>query len=493
MRQRVVIVGGGISGLAAAHHLQEISPETEIVLLEAGKRLGGVIKSTKKDGFLVESAADNFITTSPVAVDLCKQLGLGDELLQTNAQGRGAMVLCKGKLEPIPPGFLVMAPSRIWPILTTRILSIPGKLRAGLEWFIPKRKQHNDESLKAFVCRRFGVEMFERLVQPLVGGIYTADPNRLSVAATMPRFPQMEQEHGSLLRAMMKEHRKKSDLRPERSGGARYSQFMTLRGGMSRLIDALAESLPVDAIRLDSKVCAVKPTDNRRWSIRVVNGDPSWIEADAVIVASPANHAANMLATTDARIAETLNQIEYASCAVVSLAYRREHIKHPLNTFGFVVPLAEQRMILSCSFSSLKYADRAPAETVLMRVFIGGACQSGLLRLSRKDLIELAERELTDLLGITGPPILRDVTMQTRAMPQYHVGHIEHVNYIDQRLGQHPTLALAGSSLRGVGVPGCIESGQQAARRVATALRSSSRATLLSNRIKRRDDEVTLH
>lgn len=474
MRRRVAIIGGGITGLAAAHHLCEVAPQLDVVLLEANSRLGGVIRTTKKDGFLVESAADNFITTSPVAIDLCTRLGLGAELIGTNPQGRGAMVVCKGRLEPIPSGFLVMAPSRIWPILTTRILSSMGKMRAGLEYFIPRRKQLDDESLKAFVCRRFGSELFERLVQPLVGGIYTADPSRLSIAATMPRFPQMEQQHGSLLRAMMRQRREAGHTKPENSGGARYSQFMTLRGGMSTLTNALANSLPAGAIHRNSPVCAIVPGEHGRWSIRLAKGNQTSLEADAVIVASPAIHAASMLATTDICISEALGQIEYASCAVVSLAYRREQIKHKLNTFGFVVPLAEQRLILSCSFSSLKYPDRAPDEHVLMRVFIGGACQSGLLQLPREQLIQLAERELTELLGISQPPVFRDLTMQVQAMPQYHVGHCERIEIIEQRLAFHPTLALAGSALRGVGVPGCIESGEKAAERVANALAASN-------------------
>ncbi len=474
MRQRVAIIGGGITGLAAAHHLCEVAPQLDVVLLEATSRLGGVIQTTKKDGFLVESAADNFITTSPVAINLCQRLVLGDELIGTNPQGRRAMVVCKGKLEPIPSGFLVMAPSRIWPILTTRILSSMGKLRAGLEYFIPKRKQLDDESLKAFVCRRFGYEMFERLVQPLVGGIYTADPSRLSIAATMPRFPQMEQQHGSLLRAMMRQRREAGQAKPENSGGARYSQFMTLRGGMSTLTSALANSLPAGAIHRNSPVCAIVPEEQGRWSIRLAKGNQQWLDADAVIVASPANHAASMLASTDKSISETLGQIEYASCGVVSLAYRRDQIKHKLNTFGFVVPLAEHRLILSCSFSSLKYPDRAPDELVLMRVFIGGACQGGLLQLPREQLIQLAERELTELLDISQPPVFRDLTMQLQAMPQYHVGHCERVELVEKRLASHPTLALAGSALRGVGVPGCIESGEKAAERIANALAASN-------------------
>ncbi len=469
MHHRVAIIGGGISGLAAAHHLHEMDPELELRLLEAGNRLGGVIQTTEQDGFLIEGAADNFLTNPSAAVDLCGRLGLASELISTNPVGRGAMVVRRGKLEPIPAGFLVMAPSRIWPLMTTRILSVAGKLRAGREYFIPKRESIEDESLQSFICRRFGRQMFERLVQPLVGGIYTADPQRLSVAATMPRFLKMEREHGSLIRAMMRQRRGKP---VDQTSGARYGQFATLRGGMSTLIDALAARLPTKSIELNSPVCGILPNRRGGWSIRATGRESSSFDVDAVVVAAPARPAASMLASVDASLAEELNAIEYASCAVVSLAYRRDQIRHPLNAFGFVVPLIENRRILSCSFSSLKYAGRAPEGTVLLRAFIGGACQGELLQQSESQLIELAQRELADLLGIQGDPLLHHITRQSQAMPQYHVGHCDRVAMIARRLRPFPTLALAGNSLHGVGVPGCIETGEAAARGILSGLAS---------------------
>jgi oxygen-dependent protoporphyrinogen oxidase len=469
MRRCVAIIGGGVSGLAAAHHLRELAPEIDVRLLEARKRLGGVIQTTRQDGFLIESAADNFLTSSPAAVQLCQRLGLGDNLIGTRAEGRQAMVVCKGRLEKIPPGFLVMAPTRLWPLLTTPVLSALGKLRAGYEYFVPKKRDTEDESLQSFVCRRFGQEMFERLVQPLVGGIYTADPRRLSVAATMPRFLQMEREHGSLIRAMLRQRRGRP---PEQTSGARYGQFAALRGGMSSLIEALSQQLPAESISLDSPVCSILPKQSAGWSIRVAGEHPSRLEADGVIVAAPAFRAAEMLGGVDANLADELRGIEYASCAVVSLAYRRDQIRHPLDAFGFVVPLAESRHILSCSFSSLKYEGRAPEGTVLLRVFIGGACQSGLNRLPKSQLVELAELELSTLLNIQGEPMMRHITRQTQAMPQYHVGHCQRIAAIDRRLQQFPSLAIAGSALTGVGVPGCIESGQAAAGRVLSALKN---------------------
>ena len=256
----------------------------------------------------------------------------------------------------------------------------------------------------------------------------------------------------------------------EKRGGARYSQFMTLRGGMSRLIQALGNSLPAEGIHLNSSVRELSQTDSG-WTIQHEDGKQT--SADAVIVAAPANHAAKMLRRVDPKMARRLGRIEYASCAVVSLAFRRDQIRTPLHSFGFVVPHVENHFILSCSFSSEKYEGRAPDGTVLMRVFIGGAMQPGLLRMPDAQLVELAHWELAKLLDIDGEPILRHITRQTNAMPQYHVGHKQRIAEITERLDLHPSLALAGSSLSGVGVPGCIESGQKAAARVVESLKQS--------------------
>lgn len=475
MRRRVTVIGGGISGLAAAHHVHEIAPEVDLTLLESGSRVGGVIQTRRHDGYLIESAADNFLTTSAAAVDLCQRVGLGDAVIRTQPNNRRAMVLHGDKLEPIPAGFLVMAPSRLWPLLSTRVLSGAGRLRSACEMFVPRRRGDEDESLKSFVCRRFGREMFERLVQPLVGAIYTADPDQLSVAATMPRFLEMERRHGSLTRAMIKQ-RWSAQKRPEKSGGARYSQFATLRGGMSSLVEKTAETLPAGSIQLESPVVSVVP-NGMGWTIRRTGRQPSWIECDGVIVAAPAKPSSRMLATVDHRIAEALCGIEYASCAVVSLALRRDQIRAPLDSFGFVVPLVEGRFILSCSFSSLKYEGRAPKDTVLLRVFIGGACQRGLLRMSNQELMELAHWELVRILDIKGEPLFQSITRQNGAIPQYHVGHRQRIAAIEKRLQEFPTLALAGSALTGVGVPGCIEGGEEAARRVVAALRNDHSLT----------------
>lgn len=459
----IAVIGGGISGLSTAFHLRQSNPGVEVVVVDNRPKVGGVIQTTRRDGFIIESAADNFITTNTEVLDLCQRLGLDDQLVSPNPTHRQAMVIHRGRLQPIPPGFIVMAPSRLWPMMTTRVLSLLGKIRAGCELFIPRRRDDSDESLESFVCRRFGREMFDRLVQPLVGGIYTADPKLLSLAATMPRFRDMEKQYGSLIRAALKQRRQQA---AESSGGARYSRFMSLRGGLGTLIQALVDRLPAGSVRSGAGVVSLRPSGDGGWNVRLADSQPSWLRADGVVLATPASESSNLLAATDQILSSDLLEIPYGTCGVVSLGYESKQIGVPMDSFGFVVPLAEHRLILSCSFSSVKYAGRAPAGHVLLRVFIGGACQSGLMQLPPEQLAELAELEVADLLKIDGSPVIRHVTTHWKSMPQYHVGHCQRVAAIERRMEKYPTLALTGSSLHGVGVPNCIASGRRAAERL---------------------------
>lgn len=470
MRRRVAVIGGGITGLAAANRLTELDPSLEVQLLEAGKRVGGVLETSRKDGFLMESAADGFLTSLDSAINLCTRLGLEDELIAPDESCRQALVLNRGRLLAVPAGFHLMAPGRLWPVLSSPLFSVRGKLRAALEFLLPARSDDDDESLQSFVCRRFGREVFDNLVQPLVGGIYAGDPGQLGIEATFPRFREMERQHGSLIRAMLHREREGRDC-----GGARYGQFKTPRGGMGAMVSALAARLPRHSIVLNSPVSAVIPQDKNRWRVEVDGTRSS--EVDGVIIATPAHRAARLIEQVGADSAGKLRDIEYASCAVVSLGYRREQIGHALNGFGFVVPLAERRLIISCSFASVKYSERAPQGCVLLRVFVGGACQSGLLRLSRQELGELAAREVSDVLHIRGEPVVRNVVRQHKAMPQYVVGHRERVARIEAGLQRFRTLALAGSALYGVGVPRCIHSGEAAAEKIHEQLQGLCKST----------------
>ena len=459
MSRRIAIIGGGITGLAAAHRLIELDTSADVTLLEASDRVGGVLRTERRDGFLIEASADNFITNVPWGVDLCRRVGLGEELISTSEKHRRAMVVCRGKLQYIPDGFLLMAPSRIGPILKTPILSPLGKARLLAEPLVESRSERSDESLASFCRRRLGRETFERLIQPLISGIYTADPEKLSMQATMPRFVEMERQHGSLAAAML------TDTGGDtKSSGARYSLFVTPRDGMQSLVEAIVARLPESSLRTNWPVRSIHRS-GRQWDVCSASGETLTFEG--LIVATRSSKAAELLAEVDRPLADDLGKIPYAGCSVVVSAYRREQIAHPLDAFGVVVPAVEKRRILAISFSSNKYAGRAPEDCVLIRVFIGGACQPELNDLRDEQLKQITAEELRELLGARGEPLFSEVKRWSGAMAQYHVGHVQLVERIEQRTSGIAGLELAGGAYRGVGVPNCIHSGERAAERIA--------------------------
>jgi len=457
-RPRVAVIGGGISGLAAAHRLTEILPQAESVLFEASDRLGGVLETVRRDGFLVERSADSFITKYPWATDLCRRIGLEDQLVPTDESRRRALVVRGGELLRVPDAFVLMTANRPWSILSTRVLSWRGKLRLLAEPFMPRRRASDlgDESVAAFATRRLGREAYERLVQPLLAGIHTADADRLSLAATFPEYMAQEQYYGRLQRGAKQ---------PSESG-ARYGMFVAPRDGVSSLVDGIARRLPPDAVRLNTPVAALERDAPDRW--RVVLGE-GWAESfDAVIVALPAPAAAGLLATLDGELSAELAAIEYASCAVVCVAYRRDQFGRPPDGFGFVVPRIEKRSIIAGSFASEKFPGRAPPDDVLIRVFIGGAQAPELVDLADEELQRIARDELASLMQMTGTPLWSEVVRWRAAMPQYHVGHLQRVAQIESRVADFRGLEVAGNAYHGVGIPQCICSGEAAAERTST-------------------------
>lgn len=443
--KRIVIVGGGISGLAAAHRLIELG--SDVTLIEAGPRLGGTIQTHHRDGFLLERGPDSFISEKPEAVALAKRLGLEPRLIQTNEQHRRSFIVRNGRLRPVPEGFQLLAPSRVWPFLTTDIFSLTGKLRMAADLILPRQNGKDDESLASFVRRRLGREALERMAQPMVGGIYTADPETLSLRATLPRFLDMEQKHRSLILAMLRQSKTSG------TSGARYSLFLSFDKGMQVLVDALADVIP--NVRLNTRINTIR--FNETWTLTSDTGET--FEADAVCLAVPAYVASQLLQNINQELAAQLNSIKYASTATINLAYPRAAIKHPLNGFGFVVPFIEKRSLIACTFSSVKFNDRAPEDHVLLRAFAGGALQPDVFASS--DLETRIEADLSELLGITGKPLFTEVAKWERSMPQYEVGHLERIQLIEKNL--MPGLALAGNSYRGAGIPDCIRSGEKAA------------------------------
>ncbi|MDR3233888.1 MAG: protoporphyrinogen oxidase [Planctomycetaceae bacterium] len=470
---QIAVIGGGITGLAAAYRLTQILPDASVTVFDKRNRLGGVLETLHRSGFEIEQSADNFITTVPWGVHLCKELGLEEQLVQTNPLVRRTYAVRKGKLHLLPDGFLMMAPTKLYPMATTPILSWFGKIRAAMELFIPARKDDVDESMANFVRRRLGREVFERLVEPLVSGVYAADMEKLSVLATLPRFRDMERKYGSLITAMQQQLKANKQAHLEEQSGARYSMFVTLRGGLSVLTETLAEKITSRrnyAVRLDADVLPLQK-DNGRWTIEVRDNTHAAAEKpmtfDAVIIASAANDTALLLQKSSPVIAERLAAIRHEGTAIATFAFDAKQIKQEFRGMGFVVPAIERSPILAGSFSSLKYEHRAPAGKTLIRVFAGGARAPELAELEDAQLIPLLFQELKRMIKIDGEALFSCASHWAGTMPQYHVGHRERVREIEALVQADKTLALAGNAFHGVGVPNCIESGIQAAEKIA--------------------------
>ena len=460
---RVVVIGGGISGLAAAHRLLELNPSLDLTLIEGSARLGGTLRTDQREGFLLERGPDSFITEKPEAVALAKRLGIESRLIETNQNHRRSFIVRNGRLRPVPEGFQLLAPSRIWPFLTTDIFSVLGKVRMAGDLILPRRTTNglSDESLSSFVRRRLGREALERMAQPMVGGIYTADPETLSLRATLPRFLQMEQDHRSLILAMLRKSRAQSG-----TSGARYGLFLSFDHGMEVLVQALKDKISGCEIKLNTKVAAI--VRERGWKLRTDKNET--IHADAVCLAVPAYVAAQVLTGVNQTLAAQFNQIKYASTATINIAFRREAIQHPLDGFGFVVPFVEKRSLIACSFSSVKFPGRAPDDHVLLRVFVGGALQPEMFGLDETEMLNRVESDLHELLGITSRPLFAEVSKWQNSMPQYEVGHLDRIAAIENSVRELRGLTLAGNAYRGAGIPDCIRSGETAAESIHNSL-----------------------
>ncbi|MFT4112603.1 protoporphyrinogen oxidase [Silvibacterium sp.] len=457
--KRIAIVGGGITGLAAAFTLQQHG-YSNFVLLEGSPRWGGKITSSEQGGFLTEGGPDSFLSRDRTVQDLCRKLGLGRFLIGSS-EGRKATtyVWSRKHLYPMPEGMMLMTPTMLVPFLKSRLISWAGKLRMGLEPLIPARGG-GDESLASFVRRRLGREALNKIAAPLMAGIHGADPERLSLRSTFPMFVEMERSHKSLVRAMMK----KSQLAKSKGHVAVAGpMFASLRGGMQQLIEALLAELPPYALRTG---CEVKKVFPERGRYRMELSDGEILLADEIVFATPASATAGMVQAASPLLAMRLRTIPYASTANVSLGFHRADIHHPMQGSGFLVPQTEGRRITACSWSSQKFDHRAPEDCVLLRVFIGGATAEALARQSDEALIAMARDELRTIMGIDAEPVMARACRWQKAMPQYEVGHATRVRQIELALETLPGLSIAGSSYYGAGIPSCIASGVHAAETV---------------------------
>ncbi|MDO4629150.1 MAG: protoporphyrinogen oxidase [Planctomycetia bacterium] len=507
-KPRVAVIGGGISGLSAAFYLQEQCPNVEITLFEKRERLGGVLHTEHRDGFEIEQSADNFITTVPYGLDLCRALGLEPDVVTTTPRNRQTFILWRGRLHKLPDGFMMMAPSKWWPMAVTRLLSPLGKMRAAMEYFIPARKEDGDESMESFAVRRLGHQVFDRMIEPLVSGVYAADMTKLSLMATLPRFREMEKKHGSLIRAMrynVRETRKKAKLAKKASrkngenhkdsaihakstqetpqSGPRYNLFVTVKGGLGRIPEEIAKRLANQTIYCTTQVTSLTQLADGKWSltwesVKQENLDKNQEEAvnsgtfDAVILATESHNMATLMDTASlTRPAELLAGIVHTGTLVLTAAYPRENVGHPLDGMGAVVPGVEKNPILALSFSNEKYPHRAPEGTVLLRIFSGGARNPEMLAMSEEESTRILLERTQKCLRITGEPLMTSMSRWPETMPQLHMGHLERITELQKELAALPTLAVAGNFLTGVGLPQCIRAGQEAVEKVMNGLK----------------------
>jgi oxygen-dependent protoporphyrinogen oxidase len=454
---RALVIGGGISGLVAARRLQTSGIDVEV--LEAGAAPGGWLRTervpTKLGELVVELGPDAILGEKPSARKLVDELGLGPRVVKTRSDRRGAYVVTRGKLERIPEGWSLLAPTSAGSLLRSPVLSPPGRVRALLEPLVRSRAEA-DETLASFVRRRLGWESLERLAQPLASGIYGADAEGLGLAGTMPRFLEMEREHGSVRRGITERVRASQG---ESASGARYGLFFGFDGGMQVLVDALAGELR-GAITTGAEVTRIERRGDR-LSVVLASGSR---EADAIVVALPGPRAASLLQPIAPEAAAGLASIAHGSVATVTFAMRREDVAHPLDAYGFVTPATERRRVLAATFASEKWPGRAPEGTVLLRAFVGAPDEESLVGRSDDALARTASRELDQLLGLRGEPLFTRVLRYPSAMPRYALGHPDRAKAVHASIARVPGLALAGNALFGVGIPDAITSGERAAQ-----------------------------
>jgi oxygen-dependent protoporphyrinogen oxidase len=465
----VVIVGGGIAGLATAYFLQEGARAARMplacTLVEARPRLGGVILTERVEGFVIEGGPDSLLTQKPWGVELCQALGLGDHLIATNDRQRKVYILWKGRLQPLPEGLMLIVPSRLGPLLSSRLLSWRGKMRMGLEYVLPPRPPPGDESLAAFVRRRLGREALEKIAEPLLAGIYAGALEQLSLLATFPRLRQLEVQHGGLIRGLLAQRRQQGPAASRQDSAL----FVAPRHGMAELVEALSARLDRCTVLQGVSVQGVVQLVERgratpRYEVVLEHGPT--LPADAVVFATPAYVTARLVENFHPKLAEALRAIPYVSTATVSLAYRRADVPHPLDGFGFLVGRHEPCRLIGATWTSTKFPFRAPAEHVLLRAFVGGAGREELVARDDAALIQLVREEFRAILGTIATPLLARVFRWEKANPQYLVGHLERVEAMEKLLAPYPGLFLTGSAYRGVGVPDCIRQARHTAQRV---------------------------
>jgi len=488
---RIAIIGGGIAGLAAAYELEQArksGSQLEYTLFEAGDRLGGSLGSETVNGSVLERGPDSFLSEKPAAAELCRELGLGDQLLPSNDVARKTYIVVKNRLVALPDGLMFLIPTKLIPTALTRLFSIPTKIRMGLELLHPPRPHGDaDESVAALVERHFGKEAVDRLADPLLSGIYGGDATQLSARTVLPKLVEMETEYGSLTRGMLAAHKKmrtamqtaahENGTSPAAANGKPRqprSIFTSLRGGMQQFVDAIVARLQPASLRLNTPVTALTRSGSD-WKVSTAD---TTLRYDSVIIASPAWAAAALLSSVDTVLAENLGAIPYSSSITLNLVYDESQLGALPDGFGFLVPASEGRAMLACTFVHRKFLGRTQPGKAILRAFLGGVKNEDLLSEPDEVLIATVRRELREILGdkVLGPlvePEYVQVSRWRRAMAQYAVGHQQRMEQITARVRTLPGLRLAGNAYEGIGIPDCIRMGRRAAKELVGSLQAT--------------------
>jgi protoporphyrinogen/coproporphyrinogen III oxidase len=471
----VVIVGGGISGLATAFALREQAAAAGLsvrcIVLEAGSSWGGKIVTHRIGELTTEAGPDSFLSQKPAGLELVAKLGLTDQLINTNETGKKAFVLSDGRLHELPEGLVTFVPKDLGPFLRSGLLSWPALLRMALDVVIPRGGSQGDESVASFFRRRFGTQAFDRVLEPLMAGIYAGDAEQMSLKATFPRFLELERQYGSVIRGMMAVKKQAAAMSP---GGPKRTMFVSLKNGLSDLVTALTARLTQQGVelRLGCQVAALRVRSHQlgRWMYDLILNDGSALSCESLVLATPAYVAADLLRPLTPIAGGLLEMIPYASTATIAMAYPAADVAGAVEGFGFIVPRKEGRDLIAATWTSLKWPHRAPSDRVLIRCYAGGVGREAILQLDDQSLIARVRAELSTICGITAEPKYVEVNRWWKAMPQYTIGHLDRLAQLDAALSRYGGLVLTGAGYRGVGIPDCIRDGAVAAGRVVRHL-----------------------
>ena len=488
-RRRVAVLGGGITGLAAAYTLaraRQAGAPVEEFLIEGRDRLGGVIRTERLEGFVIEAGPDSFLAEKPEAAALARELGLGDSLIGSNDSQRRTYILHQGRLVPLPDGLMFLVPTRLWPMVTTSLLPFSSKLAMAAELFAgrPSPNRDPDESVAGFVRRHFGNAMLENVADPLLAGVYGGDSGALSVRSVLPRFWEMERKHGSLTRATLKAMRQRRKARtnsnrtpqPDSAGTGAAPRsalplFMTLKDGLEDLTGKLAEQLDKGRVHIGRRVARIEaasgapggPADRRSRRYEIFCEGGLVFDADAIILAMPTHECGRLLSPLHPTLGRLLGEIPYSSSMTVSLGFAEGTRDHLPTGFGYLAPRKEKRRMLACTFVHRKFNHRAPGGKALLRCFLGGSRDPEVLNLSDEEVVSIVRQELKEILSFPFDPLFCRIHRWPASMAQYPVGHAEKVARIHSQLGDLPGIYLAGNAYSGIGVSDCIRTGRAAA------------------------------